>query len=754
MANLKYYNTTTSAWEEIKVSTRLTTYQNRVILSTVSGTASIGITQFNPADDVLLVFQDSTYIQNVLDYTISGDGLTIYHINNPSQTWNANTCFDFIVLKNVQRDIPSADGSLIQNGSITDAKLATGIQIMPSLTDIFGNTALSLKDRLQHFDSLIDGIGINVMNYNASGSNQTTTGSINAVSNILTVTDAKDFKVGQGIIVSGVIAGVAEIASLTINAGCTVAGNVTVTLDGVTTNIALTTSDSTPNLVAAKIRAISFPNWTVSGTNNIITFTYTSHGARLDLTYNASTTGASGSPSTITQGVNDADLYTVISSMNGFALTLRDVATMQLSGTLIKHDDNEAFQNTITAAIAKGRREIYVPYPINQYNIRILTSTSSIMFISDNNNFTLGSYKIYSISKNVDSIGDITTLNTTAKTSTVAGINEVKSSIDTHKADTVSHVLQADKDNWNSKATVASVTTVDTKVGDTTTLNTTNKTNTVAAINEGKVNFDSHNADAVRHVLQADKDSWNAKPTMTQLNTTDSKVGDPLTLTTTNKTNTVLAINETKLNIDTHKADTVSHVLQADKDNWNGKATVASVTTVDGKVGDITTLTTTTKASATAAINELKANKLEGLLSNTNIATNAAIVASKLAIQKMYRKSQIYNPIATANTYGTPVDLLPATGFVSLTPLGIEIDFGGTFGSETVTAQFIVTFSDATIATVTKTTASTGTILLNVTDMITLASDGLYINKISVQSKSSIASSTTTVTFSHYGYYL
>jgi len=172
------------------------------------------------------------------------------------------------------------------------------------------------------------------------------------------------------------------------------------------------------------------------------------------------------------------------------------------------------------------------------------------------------------------------------------------------------------------------------------------------------------------------------------------------------------------------------------------------------EIGTLASLTTTNKTTLIAAINELDVVKLEGVLTDLDIDDNAGIKASKLAIQKLFKKSQAANPSATVDTYGTAVDTLPVTGYVSLIPQAIDVVFGGTFGAETVTADITVTYSDATTAIVTKTATAIGTTAFTNTDLMALIKDGVYINKISVKSKSSIASSTATVTFNHFGIYL
>jgi len=122
--------------------------------------------------------------------------------------------------------------------------------------------------------------------------------------------------------------------------------------------------------------------------------------------------------------------------------------------------------------------------------------------------------------------------------------------------------------------------------------------------------------------------------------------------------------------------------------------------------------------------------------------------------QLNYKKSSIANPSATAATNGTVVDLLLATNYSALNPMAVDVVFGGTFGTETVTADITVTYSDTTTATVTKTATAIGTTAFANSDLMSLIKDGVYINKISVKSKSSIASSTATVTFNHFGFYL
>lgn len=104
----------------------------------------------------------------------------------------------------------------------------------------------------------------------------------------------------------------AEVASLNITAAATVASNVTVTLNGVATTVAVLATD-TAIQVADKIRATVFTGWTTGGTvgTTTVTFTATSPGNKTDAVYSPGTTGATGTMTTTTQGTNLAITFTL-----------------------------------------------------------------------------------------------------------------------------------------------------------------------------------------------------------------------------------------------------------------------------------------------------------------------------------------------------------------------------------------------------------------------------------------------------------
>ena len=100
---------------------------------------------------------------------------------------------------------------------------------------------------------------------------------------------------------------VAEVASLMVSTVPITAGNLTVTLNGVSKTIAVDPAvQTTVALLATLIRGRAFTGWTTGGSGAVVTFTATTTGSKTDGTFSAGTTGATGTMSTTTQGV-DAD---------------------------------------------------------------------------------------------------------------------------------------------------------------------------------------------------------------------------------------------------------------------------------------------------------------------------------------------------------------------------------------------------------------------------------------------------------------
>jgi hypothetical protein len=282
----------------------------------------------------------------------------------------------------------------------------------------FGITYPTLKDRVDATDTRIKDRGISVKDYGASGSAQTTTGSITSGSNILTLALAKDFLNGQGINIMGKC----EIASLSVTAGASTSANCTVTLDGVAKTVALT-SGNTAVQVATAIRAATFPGWTTGGSGTTVTFTSLSTGNKPDASYSAGTTSATGTMTITTQGTPDF-ITTITSGAGTTTLTLASNASNAVTGVKVEHDDTSALRSAITALTTIGGGSIiltpgaylisstlYISVPIVFKGIgrkvcSIITKTSNIDMIEvDSDNVVFEDLTIWNQSTGVNTSG-------------------------------------------------------------------------------------------------------------------------------------------------------------------------------------------------------------------------------------------------------------------------------------------------------------------------------------------------------------
>lgn len=92
---------------------------------------------------------------------------------------------------------------------------------------------------------------------------------------------------------------------LKITAGCTVAGNITISLGGIDKTVVLSLTDDTVDEVAAKIRALIFDGWTLGGTTDTVTFTRNELHQPLTLVYGAETTGTTATITETEQTTNN-----------------------------------------------------------------------------------------------------------------------------------------------------------------------------------------------------------------------------------------------------------------------------------------------------------------------------------------------------------------------------------------------------------------------------------------------------------------
>jgi hypothetical protein len=100
----------------------IVTYRNTVTTASVLSAVPIGIVSFNKAKDTLFVYQGNTYRENMIDYTIASDGLSI---NKTSGTWAIGTTFNFVVLTSAPASEAMITASLTNivpitaNGTVT-----------------------------------------------------------------------------------------------------------------------------------------------------------------------------------------------------------------------------------------------------------------------------------------------------------------------------------------------------------------------------------------------------------------------------------------------------------------------------------------------------------------------------------------------------------------------------------------------------------------------------------------------------------
>jgi hypothetical protein len=219
-----------------------------------------------------------------------------------------------------------------------------------------------------------------VADYNASGSTQTTTGSVNVGSNKLTLTSSSDFKNGQGVSVSGAgamcslaipsaptvtVQGTAgtttysyQVVAMDGKGGHTAASSVTTittgnaTLSSTNYNTVLwsSVSGAVAYVVYGTIGGTWFPiaNTTVTAYNDNGSATYSIWG----LNSNTPPTSA-GSQTLVTTITNGADTTT---------LTLADNALTTVSNANVSHDDTSAIQNALNSGYS-------VRIPAGVYNI-------------------------------------------------------------------------------------------------------------------------------------------------------------------------------------------------------------------------------------------------------------------------------------------------------------------------------------------------------------------------------------------------
>ena len=227
---------------------------------------------------------------------------------------------------------------------------------------------------------------------------------------------------------------------------------------------------------------------------------------------------------------------------------------------------------------------------------------------------------------NAGSVGVLTSLTTTARNNLVAAVNEVDSNTDTNTGNITTNTTNIATNTTDISANCSSITTNatnissnaaaitgntnsintnSTRIGNLPSLTTTNKSNLVVAVNEvdGNTNTNAGN-----------------------ISTSLSRIGTLSSLTTTAKSNLVAAVNEVDGNTNTNASNistslsrigTLSSLTTTAKTNLvvavnevdgNTNTNASGISTNSGNIGTLSSLTTTAKGNLVAAINEVDGN--------------------------------------------------------------------------------------------------------------------------------------------------
>lgn len=114
-----------------KGGSNITFKKKSVVISKATDNVAIGIQGYNKNTDLLMVYKNTVYLEEDIMYTVSSNS---NYINNPNGNWEADSLFNFIVIKNNgsgSNNPPSSGGNItfeIADGSITEVKLDENVK--------------------------------------------------------------------------------------------------------------------------------------------------------------------------------------------------------------------------------------------------------------------------------------------------------------------------------------------------------------------------------------------------------------------------------------------------------------------------------------------------------------------------------------------------------------------------------------------------------------------------------------------------
>lgn len=133
-------------------SSSLSYTKNQTITHVETARIEIGISGFNKDEDLLLVYKNSVYIEENIEFIISPDSLYIEKIDG---TWNKSgtSCFNFIVLKKLKYKSP--EYSDIKDHSITERMLS--LELLDKINS-YQSKINELTQQIQELQSIMDGV--------------------------------------------------------------------------------------------------------------------------------------------------------------------------------------------------------------------------------------------------------------------------------------------------------------------------------------------------------------------------------------------------------------------------------------------------------------------------------------------------------------------------------------------------------------------------------------------------------------------
>jgi hypothetical protein len=188
-----------------------------------------------------------------------------------------------------------------------------------------------------------------VSDYGASGSSQSTTATTTSGSNIITVANAIDFKVGQGIRIDGS----QSVVTMNVTSGSTASGNIQLTLNNYNylRTIWGVASGLSASAIASLVNSTYWEGFTTTVSGTTVTFTSTGNWNSPVNSLNAGTTGVTATFTLTTVGV--PNFISKITAINGNTITLQDNVPFTATGRNVWHDDTAAIQTALDASVGK-----------------------------------------------------------------------------------------------------------------------------------------------------------------------------------------------------------------------------------------------------------------------------------------------------------------------------------------------------------------------------------------------------------------